>query len=85
LGKLDVPVYYTGCSSFQPMQSIEICYTEPSSAKSDVPKLEIGGSRICRSSDNLSEIAAGEPNDWRTPLVRYLENAGLIADRKVWQ
>jgi hypothetical protein len=23
------------------------------------------------------------PNDWRTPLVHYLENPGHIADRKV--
>jgi hypothetical protein len=27
-----------------------------------------------------------DPDDWRTPLVRYLENPGYIADRKVrWQ
>jgi hypothetical protein len=24
-----------------------------------------------------------EPDDWRTPLVRYLENLGHIADIKV--
>jgi hypothetical protein len=24
-----------------------------------------------------------DPDDWRTPLVRYLENPGHIADRKV--
>jgi hypothetical protein len=24
-----------------------------------------------------------EPDDWRTPLVRYLENSGHIVDRKV--
>jgi hypothetical protein len=25
------------------------------------------------------------PDGWRTPLIRYLENPGHIADRKVWQ
>jgi hypothetical protein len=24
-----------------------------------------------------------DPDDWRTPLVRYLENPGHIADRKI--
>jgi hypothetical protein len=24
-----------------------------------------------------------DPNDWRTPLIRYLENPGHIVDRKV--
>jgi hypothetical protein len=24
-----------------------------------------------------------KPDDWRTPLVRYLENPGHIVDRKV--
>jgi hypothetical protein len=24
-----------------------------------------------------------EPDDWRTPLIHYLENPGHIADRKV--
>jgi hypothetical protein len=26
-----------------------------------------------------------DPNDWKTPLVRYLENPGHIVVRKVWQ
>jgi hypothetical protein len=25
------------------------------------------------------------PDDWRTPLVRYLENPNHIADRQVWR
>jgi hypothetical protein len=25
------------------------------------------------------------PDDWRTPLVHYLDNSGHIADRKVWR
>jgi hypothetical protein len=26
-----------------------------------------------------------ESDDWRAPQVRYLENPGHIADRKVWR
>jgi hypothetical protein len=26
-----------------------------------------------------------DPDDWRTPLVVYLENPGYIANRKVWR
>jgi hypothetical protein len=26
-----------------------------------------------------------DPDDWRTPLVRYLENNCHIVDRKVWR
>jgi hypothetical protein len=40
-------------------------------------------SRIFRSLDESSEIMMAETDDWRTPLVRYLENLGHIADRKV--
>jgi hypothetical protein len=29
-----------------------------------------------------SETAMADPNDWRTPLVSYLENPSHIADRK---
>jgi hypothetical protein len=28
-------------------------------------------------------MTTADPNDWRTPLIRYLENTGHIADRKV--
>jgi hypothetical protein len=31
----------------------------------------------------MSETMMTNPDDWRTPLVRYLENPGHIADRKV--
>jgi hypothetical protein len=33
--------------------------------------------------DNLGEMMTTKPDDWRTPLVQYLENPGHIADRKV--
>jgi hypothetical protein len=56
---------------------------EPSSAKSDGPVSETGRSIISRISDKASEATTADPCDWRTPLVRYLENPGHIADRKV--
>jgi hypothetical protein len=81
----DVTVYQTGWSGFQPMHSPIICSTEPSSTKPDGMVSETGGSRISRNSDKSSETTTVDPNDWRTPLVRYLENSGLIADREVRQ
>jgi hypothetical protein len=45
--------------------------------------LETGEPRIFRSSDNVNETMTVEPDDWRTPLVRYLENSSHIADRKI--
>jgi hypothetical protein len=65
------------------MQGVEICSAEPSSAKSDDPISETRRSKISRSSDNLGETMTAKPDDWRTPLVYYLENLGHIADRKV--
>jgi hypothetical protein len=73
----------TGCSSFQLMHSAEICSTEPDLAKPDSMISEIGGSRISRNSDNLGEMTTTNPDDWRTPLVYYLENSSQFADRKV--
>jgi hypothetical protein len=83
LEKPDVPVSQTRWFGFQPMQSAMICSTEPSSAKLDGPVSETGGSRISRNSDESSEMTMTNPDDWRTPQVRYLENPSHIADRKV--
>jgi hypothetical protein len=59
-------------------------YTVGSSlAKSDNRVSETGGSRISRILDESSEMMMTDPDDWRTPLVYYLENPGHIADRKV--
>jgi hypothetical protein len=33
--------------------------------------------------DESSKTVMVNPDDWRTPLVRYLDNPGHIADRKV--
>jgi hypothetical protein len=83
--KPDILICHSRCSSLQPMHSAEICSVEPSSTKPDVPKSETGGSGISRSSDDLGEIATINPDDWRTPMVRYLENPSHVTNRKVRQ
>jgi hypothetical protein len=65
------------------MCSVTIYSTELSSAKSDGPVSEIGGSKISRNSDKTSKMMMADPDDWRTPPIHYLENPGHIADRKV--
>jgi hypothetical protein len=66
------------------MHSAVVCSAKPSSAKLDVPVSETRGSRISRISNEASKMMTADPDDWRTPLVCYLENFGHIADRKVW-
>jgi hypothetical protein len=65
------------------MHSATVCSTKLSSAKSDVPVSETGGSGISRISDKASKTTTADHDDWRTPLVRYLENPSHIVDRKV--
>jgi hypothetical protein len=65
------------------MCSAIICSAEPSLAKPDGPISKTRGSEISRISDESSEMITANSDDWRTPLVRYLENPGHIADRKV--
>jgi hypothetical protein len=65
------------------VHSATICTGEPSSAEPDSPVSESGGSRVSRTSDEISETTMAGPDDWRTSLVRYLENPGHITDRKV--
>jgi hypothetical protein len=65
------------------MHSTIVCSAEPSSTKLDVPVSKIGGSKISRISDEASKMTTANPDDWRTPLVHYLENRGHSADRKV--
>jgi hypothetical protein len=62
------------------MHNAKICSAEPSSAKLDVSKSQIGGSGIARGSDDLGETTMAEPVDWRTPPIHYLENPGHIID-----
>jgi hypothetical protein len=83
LEKPDVPVYQTGGSGFWPMHIVEICSVEPGLAKLDDSVSETGGSGISRNSKESSETMMVDPDDWRTPLVCYLEYPGHIADRKV--
>jgi hypothetical protein len=66
------------------MCSAIVCSIRPSPAKPDSLVSETGGSEISRTSDEASETMMVGPDDWRTPLVHYLENPGHIADRKVW-
>jgi hypothetical protein len=83
LKKSDDPVCQTGYSSFLLVHSVTICSVEPSLAKLDGPVSKIGVSRISRNSDKSCEMTTTDPDDLRTPLVRYLENSSHIADRKV--
>jgi hypothetical protein len=65
------------------MRFVGICSTKSDSAKLDGPVSETKRSGISRSSCNLGEMTMTKLNDWRTPLVRYLENPSHIVDRKV--
>jgi hypothetical protein len=65
------------------MHSATVCSAKPSSTKPNVPISEIEGSEIPRISDEASKMMMIDPDDWRRALVRYLENSGHIADRKV--
>jgi hypothetical protein len=85
LEKSDVLFCQTGKSGFRPMYGAIVCSIGPSLEKLDGPVSKIGGSRIYRTSDEASEMMMVNHDDWRTPLVRYLENPGRIADRKVWR
>jgi hypothetical protein len=65
------------------MRSAKIFSTKSSSAKPNGPVSEIEGSKNSRNLDESGEMMTVDPNDWRTPLVHYLENPNHIADRKV--
>jgi hypothetical protein len=83
LEKPNVPVCQTEQFGFRPMHSTTICSAKPNLAKLDVLVSETGGSKISRISDEARKITMANLDDWRTPLVRYLENPSHIADRKV--
>jgi hypothetical protein len=65
------------------MQTREICSAESNSAKPDGAASKTGSFRISQSLDDLGETTMTEVDDWRTLLIRYLENPGHISDRKV--
>jgi hypothetical protein len=65
------------------VHSVTIYSTEPNSAEPDNLVFETGGSRISRTLDETGKTTMTGPDDWRTPLVRYLENPGYITNRKV--
>jgi hypothetical protein len=66
------------------MHNAKICSAETSSVKPDVPESETGGSGISKGSNDLDETAIAKPEDWRIPLVHYLENPGHVIYTKVW-
>jgi hypothetical protein len=76
--KLDVPVCQTEQSDFRSVHNAKICSAEPSSTNLDVPVSETGRSRISGILDESSETTTADPDDWRTPLVRYLENPIIL-------
>jgi hypothetical protein len=65
------------------IHSATVCSAEPSSVKPDVSVSETEWSKISRTLDETSELTTADPDDWRTPLLRYLENPSYIVDRKV--
>jgi hypothetical protein len=67
------------------MHSTKICSAEPCSAKPDSSVSETGRFEISRTSSKSSETMTADPDDWRTPMVCYLENPDHIVDRKVWR
>jgi hypothetical protein len=68
------------------MHNAKIGSAKSSSARSDIPKSKTGGFDISRGSYDLGKIATTELEDWRVPLVCYLENLGHVIDGKVrWQ
>jgi hypothetical protein len=81
--KIDVPVCQTGQSSFWPMDGAIIYSAELSSPKLDGLVSKTRGSKISRITDESSKTMMANPDDWRIPLVHYLENTGHIAGRKV--
>jgi hypothetical protein len=68
------------------MHSAIVYSVGSSPSKPDDLVSKTGGSKNSRDSDETSETTTVDPDDWRTPLVRYLENPSHIADRKDrWQ
>jgi hypothetical protein len=65
------------------MQSATICFAGPSSAKPGGSISKTGGPEISKIVDESGKTMTTDPDDWRTPLVHYLENPGYIAGRKV--
>jgi hypothetical protein len=65
------------------MHSAEISSIEPDLAKPDGTVSKIGWSKNSKNSDDSSKTTMADPDDWRTPLVRYLESPSHIADTKV--
>jgi hypothetical protein len=79
--KSDVLVCQTRQSSFRPMRGATICSTEPSSEKPYGPVFENEWSGISRTLDKTNKMTTTDLDDWRTPLVCYLENPGQVIEK----
>jgi hypothetical protein len=65
------------------MCSATVCPVGLNPVKLNSPISKTRVSKNSRITDELRKMATTDPNDWRTPLVHYLENPGHIAGRKV--
>jgi hypothetical protein len=65
------------------MHSATICSVELDPKEPDSPISKTEGSKIFRTSDEMSEMMTVDPDDWRTPLVYYLENPEHIVDKRI--
>jgi hypothetical protein len=63
------------------MYNATIYSAGPNSAKPDGSVFETRGFEISRILNESSETMMTNPDDWRTPLVCYLENPSHVADR----
>jgi hypothetical protein len=81
--KTDVSVCQTRQSGFWLMCSATVYFVGSRSAKLDSLVSKTGGSKISRILDKSSKTMTADSDDWRTPLVRYLDNLDHIVDRKV--
>jgi hypothetical protein len=64
------------------MCSVTVYSVGPSPAKPDSPVSKTGQFRISSTLDKSNETMTVDPDDWRTPLGRYLENPSHIAEEK---
>jgi hypothetical protein len=83
LEKPDVLVCQIGQSSFWPMCSATVYSVGPNPRKLDSLVSKTRGSRISSITDKSSKMTRTDTDDWRTPLVHYVENPSHIVDRKV--
>jgi hypothetical protein len=65
------------------MHSAIVYFVGSGPAKLDGSVSKTKRSGISRNSDKSSKTTMIDPDDWRTPLLCYLENTSHIKDRKI--